>query len=234
MDVAHFTNGLRMAFALIPAGAFAQGSEREELGHETSEGPIRQTRITQALHVGVHPVTQDQYAEVMGANPSRFLGARRPLDRVSWHDAVEFCVRLSEREGRTYRLPTEAEWEYACRAGSTTAFCFGDDEDLTGDYAWYGRNSGEQTQEVGTKLPNAWGLRDMHGNVWEWCADWYGPYDPEQCDDPSGPAEGALRVVRGGSYFDHPSPLRSASRGRSRPDHRPDDHGFRVVLEQDH
>ena len=100
-------------------------------------------------------MTQDQYAEVMGENPSRFIGPRGPADGVSWRDAVAFCVRLSEREGRTYRLPTEAEWEYACRAGSTTAFCFGDDEGLIGDYAWCARNSGEQTQEVGTKLPNA-------------------------------------------------------------------------------
>jgi formylglycine-generating enzyme required for sulfatase activity len=180
--------------------------------------------------MSIHPVTQDQYAAVMGRNPSRFGGERCPVERVSWHDAAEFCARLSEIEGRSCRLPTEAEWEYACRAGSAAAFCFGDDEGRVGDYAWHARNSGGRTHEVGLKRPNAWGLHDMHGNVWEWCHDWYGAYDPDAGQDPTGSPDGTLRVVRGGSWFDHPSPLRSASRGRNIPINRADDHGFRVVL----
>jgi formylglycine-generating enzyme required for sulfatase activity len=220
-----------MELIMLPPGDFVQGSPREELGREDGERPQRRVRITQGVCMGAHEVTQEQYAEVMGENPSRFHGARNPVERVSWDDAVAFCRRLSEREGRTYRLPTEAEWEYACRSGSTTAYCYGDDAGRLGEYAWYRGNSDERTHEVGLKLPNAWGFYDMHGNVWEWCREGYAGYDADLHDDPVGPLDGALRVVRGGSWFDYASPLRSASRGRDVPSNRADDHGFRVVCE---
>ena len=232
MEMTHYTNELGMAFVLLPPGELFQGRPSGDLGRETGEGPQRQVRITRAFQIGVHQVTQEQYAEVMGENPSRFGGAQNPVERVPWNDAVEFCSRLPKEDGRTYSLPTEAQWEYACRAGSTTAYCYGDDPGQLGEYAWYSGNAGEQTHEVGLKLPNAWGLHDVHGNVWEWCLDWYANYELGLNEDPQGPADGALRVVRGGSWFDYPMPLTSPSRGRNAPSNRCDDHGFRVVCTQ--
>ena len=155
----------------------------------------------------MYEVTQEQYERVMGKNPSRFKGPQLPVERVSWKAAVSFCTKLSafpeeQAAGRTYRLPTEAEWEYACRAGSTTDFCFGDAEWGLDDYAWYEDNSDHRTHPVGQKRPNAWGLYDMHGNVWEWCADWHDEayYEASPVDDPQGPATGVDRVGRGGSW----------------------------------
>ncbi len=227
-EITYYTNELGMEFVLVQPGEFMMGSARAEAGHEVGEGPQHQVRITRGFYMGAHEVTQEQYAKVMGKNPSKFSGAENPVEQVSWHDAVEFCARLS-KEGRTYRLPTEAEWEYACRAGSTTAYCYGDDPGQLGEYAWYVVNSDEKTHEVGLKQPNAWGLHDVHGNVWEWCQDWFGDYERSPAEDPAGPTSGTYRVVRGGSWFDYPLPLRSASRGRDSPSNRPEDHGFRVV-----
>ena len=229
-EVTYYTNEVGMEFVLMPAGELLMGSPRGEPGREANERPQHEVRITKAFYIGAHEVTQEQYAAVMGRNPSKFPGARNPVERVSWHDAVEFCARLSEKDGRTYRLPTEAEWEYACRAGSTTAYSFGDDPRRLDDCAWYSRNSEHRPHEVGLKLPNAWGLYDMHGNVWEWCQDWYADgYRSSAAEDPTGPTSGSYRCVRGGSWFDYPTPLRSAARGRDSPSNRPDDHGFRVV-----
>jgi len=223
-----YVNELGMDFVLIRPGEFMMGSARGEPGREPGEGPQHQVRITKGFFIGAHEVTQEEYARVMGKSPSKHPGAQNPVERVSWTDAVEFCARLS-KEGCTYRLPTEAEWEYACRAGSTTAYCCGDDVGELEKYAWYESDSGEQTHEVGLKQPNAWGLYDVHGNVWEWCQDWYGDYERGPVENPVGPASGTYRVVRGGSWFDYPVPLRSASRGRDSPSNHPDDHGFRVV-----
>lgn len=144
---------------------------------------------------------------------------------------MAFCRRLSQEEGKEYRLPTEAEWEYACRAGSATRWCFGDNASQLDEYAWYERNSGRTTHPVAQKKPNAWGLYDMHGNVWEWCADWYdADYDQQSpADDPKGPASGALRVVRGGSWFVVPGLSRSAIRVRNHPGVRIPVAGFRVA-----
>jgi formylglycine-generating enzyme required for sulfatase activity len=156
---------------------------------------------------------------------------------VRWFDAVSFCNRLSEREqlapyysidgqqvgivgGGGYRLPTEAEWEYACRAGRSTPWCFGDDGALLGEYAWYGSNSNIQTQEIATKRPNDWGLYDMHGNVWEWCQDWYGEYPADSQVDPTGPSTGWGRVLRGGSWSSNQRSCRSAIRSYDLPDSR--------------
>jgi formylglycine-generating enzyme required for sulfatase activity len=151
---------------------------------------------------------------------------------VSWDDAVEFCRKLSELPGEkstgyVYRLPTEAEWEYACRAGTTTEYSFGDSKSELGDYAWYDKNSGKTTHPVGGKKPNAWGLYDMHGNVFEWCHDWYGDYPSGSVTDPTGAASGSYRVARGGSWSLYSDHCRSANRSRSTPDSR---HlGFRVL-----
>ena len=159
----------------------------------------------------------------------------QPAVYVSWNDAVAFCDWLSKKEGKQYRLPTEAEWEYSCRAGTTTAYSFGDDPSKLGEYAWFTGNSGGKTHEVGTKKPNAWGLYDMHGNVWQWCQDWYDDRYKEYSKDsptrdPQGPSAGRFRVYRGGSFSSTPSYCRSASRYRNVPTLRDSNLGFRVVL----
>ena len=169
--------------------------------------------------IGVHEVTQSQDESVMGANPSSFKGANNPVENVSWDDAVAFCAKLSAlpaevAAGRVYRLPTEAESEYACRAGTTTGYSFGDDAQDLGEYAWFSDNSGNTTHGVGEKLPNGWGLYDMHGNVWEWCSD----------------AEGSFRVYRGGCWYFGAADCRSAYRLRNIPSRRFSLWGFRLAL----
>ena len=162
-------------------------------------------RITKPFYLGKYLVTQEQWEAVMGNNPSHFKGPKNPVEQVSWDDCQQF-LEQAQREGRPrggkFQLPTEAQWEYACRAGSTTRYCFGDDESELGEYAWYDANSGSKTHPVGEKKPNAWGLYDMHGNVWEWCQDWYdgGYYANSPTDDPTGPATGSDRVFRGGGW----------------------------------
>jgi formylglycine-generating enzyme required for sulfatase activity len=189
----------------IPAGTFKMGSPETEAGHFKDE-TLHEVTISKPFYLGKYPVTQSQWQAVMGSNPSYFKGPQRPVEEVSWEDAVEFCRKLSElpeekAAGRVYRLPTEAEWEYACRAGSQTAYSFGDDARLLKDFAWFSDNSNSQTHPVGQKKPNAWGLYDMHGNVWEWCGDWYGDYPRGSATDPTGPKERSYRVLRGGCWF---------------------------------
>jgi formylglycine-generating enzyme required for sulfatase activity len=177
-------------------------------------------------------VTQKQWRQVMGSNLSVFkdCGDDCPMENVSWDDAQEFIKKLNQKEsGAKYRLPTEAEWEYACRAGSKGRFCFGDEEAKLGEYAWCWVNSGNKTHQVGKKKPNALGLYDMHGNVWEWCQDWYGDYPASQVTDPTGPKAEENRVMRGGSWFMAPRDIRSSLRGKGKPDYRFEDVGFRVA-----
>jgi formylglycine-generating enzyme required for sulfatase activity len=181
-------------------------------------------------------VTQAQWQAVMGSNPSYFQGKKLPVEQVSWEDCREFCSKLSERDGQRYRLPTEAEWEYACRAGTTTPFLFG--ETISTDQANYngtygGGNKGQyrqKTTSVGTFPGNAFGLFEMHGNVWEWCEDWRGPYPQSEITDPKGPDNGDARVLRGGSWGMHPLWCRSASRFHDDPGCRDVNVGCRVVL----
>ena len=167
----------------------------------------------------------------MGNNPSRFQGDPNcPVEQVSWQDAQDFIQKLNAREGGTpYRLPTEAEWEYAARAGTTTAYCFGDDVSQLRAYAWYRDNSDGRTHPVGQLQPNAWGLYDMHGNVWEWVQDWYGAYAAETAVDPQGPAAGSDRVVRGGSWGSYAAYCRSAYRYRADPANRGGYLGVRLL-----
>jgi formylglycine-generating enzyme required for sulfatase activity len=172
---------------------------------------------------------------VMGENPSRFKNMKNPVEQVSWNDCRKFIGRLNKMvPGGGFRLPTEAEWEYACRAGTTTRYSFGDDEGLLGRYAWYDKNSGDKPHEVGTKEPNPWGLYDMHGNVWEWCQDWIGTYRFPAggiVEDPVGPESGQYRVLRGGAWhrFRYDGYCRSASRVRGGPDGRHYADGFRLA-----
>jgi eukaryotic-like serine/threonine-protein kinase len=205
-------NSIGMKLVLIPAGEFMMGSPEGDSSRFSDEQPQHLVRITKAYYLGVTEVTQTQYERVMGTNPSKFKGAQLPVEMVPWEDAVEFCRKLSEKEGRTYRLPTEAEWEHACRAGSQTKWSFGDEESRLGEYAWYDSNSYRTTHPVGEKKPNAWGLYDMHGNVWEWCSDWKGEYASIAVDDPTGATAGSLRVFRGGSWYSSAGGCRSAFR----------------------
>lgn len=198
------TNSIGVKLLLIPPGEFLRGSHASDEVASTSEKPPHLVRITRSFYLGMYPVTQAQWEQVMGTNPSHFRGADRPVDNVSWEDSQDFIRRLNNlvaERGRVYRLPTEAEWEYACRAGTTSRYYFGDDDSLLGEYAWYSDNSGRQTHPVGQKSPNPWGLYDMHGNVSEWCSDWYSEYYTTRSpiDDPTGPRTGKHRVLRGGS-----------------------------------
>ena len=226
-----FTNGVTMKFALISAGQFIMDDPSDEEDKNSDAGPTRMVRISKPFHMSVYEVTQEQYEKIMNRNPSRFKGPRRPVETVSWRDAQSFCRKLSNIDGRRYRLATEAEWEHACRAGTTTAYYWGDD---FGDrYAWAITNSKAATHEVGTRLPNAWGLYDMAGNVAEWCEDWYGQYDPNSAEqvDPKGPSKGVYRILRGGSWGHTRASCQSAHRNWHTPDHIYDDCGIRIVLD---
>jgi len=221
------TNSIGMTLVKIPAGSFSMGSSSY-----SKETAVHTVNFAADFWLGQHEVTQAQYRQIMEASPIRFQDDTLPAERVSWEDAAEFCRRLGARENKTYRLPTEAEWEYACRAGSRAAFCFGDDDSRLGEYAWYDAIAGDKTHPVGTRKPNAWGLYDMHGNVWEWCLDWYQEefYSVSPAADPKGPDSGQFRVLRGGCWYNRPVFCRSARRDFNGPDYRDDGVGFRVVL----
>ena len=232
------TNSIGMRLQLIPAGTFVMGSPPSESDRDADETQHR-VRISKPFYLGVYEVTQGQYEKLMGANPSRFKGDNNPVEQVSWEDAALFCRELSARPeeqaaGRVYRLPTEAEWEYACRAGTTTAYGFGDDASELGEYAWCSENAMDVGQKyahtVGQKKPNPWGLYDMHGNVWEWCQDWYEDYPSGSTTDPTGAASGSPRVIRGGSWYYGAGLCRSANRGWHNPSSRSSNLGFRVAL----
>ncbi|MGO8703252.1 MAG: formylglycine-generating enzyme family protein [Candidatus Brocadiia bacterium] len=245
--------GVSMKLVLIPAGEFKMGGDeppeqvaRKSAGEEAkaewfqNEQPQHRVKITKPFYMGVYVVTQAQYEAVMGENPSNFQGERNPVEQVSWDDAMEFCKKLSAKTGQTIRLPTEAEWEYACRAGTTTPFNTGetistDQANYDGTSAYGNGRKGEcrgKTVAVGSFAANGFGLYDMHGNVWEWCQDWYdeGYYKNSPTDDPPGPEKGEMRVLRGGSWLDLPRRCRSANRFGYGPSFRHDYvFGFRVV-----
>ena len=225
------TNSIGMKFVLIPAGSFIMGSRSSQA--PGNEHPPHRVMISRPFYLQTTEVTQDQWFAVMGNNPSVFKGrGDRPVENVSHQQALEFIHRLNRREGTTrYRLPTEAEWEYACRAGTTTVYSCGDSPGCLIDSAWYTSNSGGKTHPAGKKIPNPWGLYDMHGNVWEWCSDWYAKdfYKKSPSTDPKGPASGRSRVMRGGAGYNKPRNLRSALRGERGPTDRNDSGGFRVA-----
>jgi formylglycine-generating enzyme required for sulfatase activity len=228
----------------IPPGTFTMGSSTNEVDRLNSEGPPTAVTISRGFWMGKYEVTQGEYRALMPSNPSRFKGdLNRPVEQVSWLNATNYCAKLTQRElaagriapGSVYRLPTEAEWEYACRGWTSTRFHYGDDPGYTNlaTYAWYSDNSGGTTHPVGQKLPNQWGLHDMHGNVWEWCQDWWSYNLPGGIAlDPQGPGAGSGHVIRGGDWGvwgRSPTFCRSASRD-DYPDYFDGDFGFRVVL----
>jgi formylglycine-generating enzyme required for sulfatase activity len=224
-----------IALVPVPAGSFTMGSAADERGRQANEGPQTQVTISKPFWLGATEVTQQQWEALMGSNPSHHKkDAQHPVEMVSWAQAAEFCLKLTDREraagripeGYTYALPTEAQWEYACRAGTT-----GPHHGKIDDVAWYFKaTEGEVTNPVGRKQPNAWGIFDMHGNVWEWCADWFGPYAGGRQVDPRGPADGTIRIVRGGSYGEKPVDSRSAFRAGFKPESMGNSVGFRVAL----
>jgi len=235
--------------AFIPPGTFRMGSPTNEVDRQDIEGPQTTVVITHGSLMGKYPVTQEEYFAITGNNPSRFPGSNpagltRPVEQVSWNDATNYCALLTIKErvaghippNSAYRLPTEAEWEYACRALTSTRFSFGDDPGYTNlaTFAWNQANSGGITHPVGEKLPNPWGLYDMHGNVFQWCLDWVASYPGGIVVDPHGPPSKPgpswSRIMRGGSWFYPPSYNRSASRGWYYPESGVFDIGFRVVL----
>jgi formylglycine-generating enzyme required for sulfatase activity len=239
------TNSIGMKLVLIPKGTFMMGSPESEKEREPDEVQHEVT-LSKDFYLGVTEVTQAQYQKVMSENPSEIQDGRikgdrsnHPVEQISWEEAVKFCQRMSDlpeekKAGRVYRLPTEAEWEYACRAGSKTAFSFGDEPGSLGDYAWFSDNSEHKTHPVGAKKPNAWGLYDMHGNVWEWCSDWYGEYPKGAVSDPTGPradiAARSRRVNRGCCWDNKPAHCRSASRLMNYPSTCYNGRGFRLAL----
>ena len=245
-------NSIGMKLVVIPAGSFMMGSPEDERGRNADEQPHR-VEITSGFYLGAYEVTQRQYELVMEENPSQFAStggfaervanqetASHPVDSVSWHEAVRFCERLSQlpaeqAAGRSYRLPTEAEWEYACRAGSDTIWHFGIELDRLRNYAWYRDPPWQQrTYPVGQKLPNAFGLYDIYGNVWEWCSDWYAAdyYSHSPAANPQGPEQGETKVIRGGSWYSIAASCRNAARESDPPTVVDPDTGFRVVMQR--
>lgn len=220
---------IEMKFRLIPAGSFMMGSPPTESDRHGSEGPVHEVTISKDFYIGKFEVTQAQWLAVMMTSPSIYKGFNKPVENVSWDDAVNFCQKLSQMTGEKFRLPTEAEWEYAARAGTTTKYYWGESDDNAGQYAWYQVSS---TRPVGQKLPNNWGLYDMSGNVWEWCTDWHGSYSAESVVDPQGPQRGKSRVLRGGSWYRRLKNVRSACRFGVPATYGTNfDIGFRVVRE---
>ena len=245
-------NTIGMVFVQIPAGSFLMGSPDQVRDAGDNEKPQHRVTISQPFYLGKYEVTQAEWQAVMGSSSysqkrnndfynlpgmaSRLTGPNNPAT-VSWNDAQEFIRRLNEKEGHNrYRLPTEAEWEYAARAGTSSSYSFGDDANELGRYAWYGEDfTSGSTHPVGRKDANPWGLHDMHGNVWEWVQDWYGGhyYADSPARDPQGPPTGAKRVVRGGSWHQSATSWRSAFRRQYDADYRGISIGFRLALSPD-
>ncbi len=240
-------NSIGIKFLLIPAGKFMMGSPKEDQNAKPQEVPQHEVTITKSFYLSETEITQSQWDKVMGADSWKKNSSYRdegpygegldhPVYYISFNDIVKFLKKMKEIEpSRNYRLPTEAEWEYAARAGSTSAYYFGDDASKLDSYAWFLENANKTTNPVAQKEPNAWGLYDMYGNVWEWVndfdADGEDGYSAGPRVDPLGQKEGESRRKRGGSWWKTPDYLRSAARGGQHPDSREDDLGFRLLLE---
>jgi len=233
-----FTNSIGMKFVWIEPGSFMMGSPKDEKQRFDNETQHKVT-LTKGFYMGVHTVTQEQWQKVMGNNPSHFKGEKDlPVENVSWDNCQEFIKKMREKDKKPYRLPSEAEWEYACRAGTKTPFHFGetistDQANFDGNFIYGDGKKGknrEKTTSVGNFPANAWGLHDMHGNVWQWCEDWFGAYEIKETADPKGPEKGTERVLRGGSWNYHPRHCRSTFRAGNEPASRRTYYGFRVCF----
>lgn len=234
------TAGVVVKLRWIPPGRFLMGSPETEAGRTDDEGPQHWVQLTRGFWLAEAPCTQLEWEAVMGENPSYFMGVDFPVEQVSWEDCQRFCARLDARNnGLVARLPTEAEWEWACRGDTTTAFNDGSDctEPTGKDLAlarlgWFSANSGGHSHEVKQLKANAWGIFDMHGNVWEWCQDWYAYFGLEEVRDPSGPDSGQGRAMRGGGWDFFARVCRSARRSACSPAFRWYVLGFRLAVEQ--
>ena len=240
-----------LTLVYVPPGSFIQGSPPEERGRSSDEHPLHPVVLTRGFYLGRFEITQAQWEAVMHSRPAFYMDRpNHPVENVSWNDTQAFMAALNARGRGSFRLPTEAEWEYACRAGTTSRFsfgdaleCFGSRPDQTEPYCeimdrymwWLGNNAvlGYEfgAKQVGLKQPNGWGLYDMHGNVWEWCEDWFAPYPDAMQIDPHGPATGVNKVFRGGSFFFYSETCRSAYRNYRVPGHVGSNIGFRLLLE---
>jgi len=221
-----------MSFVFVKGGCYQMGDTFGD--GDGDEKPVHEVCVDD-FYIGKYEVTQGQWQRIMGSNPSYFssCGDNCPVEKVSWNDAQEFIRKLNNQSGKRYRLPTEAEWEYAARSGGKREKWSGtSDESSLGDYAWYNANSGSKTHPVGQKRPNGLGLHDMSGNVWEWCQDWYGSdyYSSSGRDNPGGPSSGSYRVNRGGSWISPAAFTRAADRSGFNPDGRGSTLGFRLAL----
>jgi len=225
-------NSIGMELVLIPPGSFRMGGDKKLEQAEDHETPRHIVKISQTYFLGKYEVTQIQWSEIMNNNPSEFVDDKRPVERVSWNDVKVFIQKLNTKEETNkYRLPTEAEWEYAARAGSESSYAFGSDTIMLSQFAWYRKNSGGKTHPVGQLNPNVWGLYDMHGNVHEWCQDWFDRqyYSQSASNAPLGPSTGLAKALRGGDWGSEDWYCRSASRSLSSPDRRSNRLGFRLV-----
>ena len=242
-----FTNSIGMKFVWIPPGSFVMGSPKNEKERRPDDETQHKVTLTEGFYMGVYTVTQEQWAEFIGNNPSRCKGEKNlPVENISWEDCQEFIKKLRAKDRMAYRLPSEAEWEYSCRAGTKTPFHFGetiatDKANYNGTYIYgddlfkkpVGGLFRQKTTPVGSFPANAFGLHDMHGNVFQWCQDWYGAYPEKDVVDPQGPKEGKFRVVRGGSWIHTPGYCRSAYRrgwNGGEPGIRSDFCGFRLCF----
>ncbi len=225
-------NSIGMELVLIPSGSFRMGGDKKLEQAEDHETPRHLVKISKAFFMGKYEVTQAQWSEMMNNNPSEFKDDIRPVERVSWNDVQVFIQKLNTQEKTSkYRLPTEAEWEYAARAGSEKSYGFRGDANVLSQYAWFRKNSEGETHPVGQLKPNAWGLYDMHGNIHEWCQDWFDRkyYSQSSSNDPSGPSSGLAKVLRGGDWGSEGWYCRCASRSLSSPDRRSSRLGFRLI-----
>lgn len=229
-----FTNSIGMTFVLVPQGSFVMGENAPLSEGKRDEHPAHEVTITKPFYMGQYEVTQQQWEALMGNNPSYHRGKNNPVDSVSWNDIQKFIEKLNKKERHAkYRLPTEAEWEYAARAGTATRYFFGNDASQLPQHAWIVENAGGVTHPVGQKKPNAWGIYDTSGNVREWTNDWYDDmyYRNSSSSNPKGPADGYEKAYRGGSKDGSTFPTRSSYRWRETPDTREQNLGFRLIME---
>jgi formylglycine-generating enzyme required for sulfatase activity len=233
----HLPGDVTIRFKRIPAGSFIMGSPAEERDREGVEGPEHKVTISQPFYIGIHEVTHEQWKAVNGEirQYAGFDGSNYdvPMMTTSWQECQDFIGKLNQLGLGTFRMPTEAEWEYSARAGSTSRFYWGEDRDYTAidEYAWFDENAEGEGHTVGEKKPNAWGLYDMAGNVWEWCSDWFAEYSRDDQVDPKGPPTGEAKVFRGGEWFNPPQNCRSAYRGKFAPNNWLYFGGLRLVME---
>ena len=221
-------NGVSFEMVRVEGGTFRMGATSEQEA-DSDEKPVHGVTLS-SYYIGKTEVTQALWQAVMGSNPSRFEGSDLPVECVSWNDCQEFIQKLNRLTGRNFRLPTEAEWEFACRGGNNSRGYKYSGSNNLGSVAWYNDNSGGQTHPVGTKAPNELGIFDMSGNVWEWCSDWYANYTSYSQTDPKGPLSGSFRVCRGGCWIDYAGCCRSSNRRSIDPAYRFSDLGLRLAL----